>query len=48
MRGHSPTHLAITVAVDSYFWNQWPLWPELYGLYFNVYLGKSADWGVSH
>ncbi|KAH0832984.1 glycosyltransferase family 22 protein [Lanmaoa asiatica] len=41
------TSVAITVAVDSYFWNQWPLWPELYGLYFNVYLGKSADWGTS-
>ncbi|KAF8554440.1 hypothetical protein OG21DRAFT_1578255 [Imleria badia] len=41
------TSVAITVAVDSYFWNQWPLWPELYGLYFNVYLGKSNDWGTS-
>ncbi|KAF9223821.1 glycosyltransferase family 22 protein [Gyrodon lividus] len=39
--------IAITVAVDSYFWVQWPLWPELYGIYFNVYLGKSADWGTS-
>ncbi|KAI6129890.1 glycosyltransferase family 22 protein [Pisolithus croceorrhizus] len=38
---------ALTVAVDSYFWNQWPLWPELYGFYFNVYLGKSAEWGTS-
>ncbi|KIJ12871.1 glycosyltransferase family 22 protein [Paxillus involutus ATCC 200175] len=41
------TSVAITVAVDSYFWAQWPLWPELYGVYFNVYLGKSADWGIS-
>lgn len=32
--------------IDSYFWSQWPLWPELYGLYFNVYQGKSAEWGV--
>ncbi|PIL35310.1 hypothetical protein GSI_02035 [Ganoderma sinense ZZ0214-1] len=37
---------AITVLVDSYFWQQWPLWPELYGLYFNVIQGKSSDWGV--
>ncbi|THH12420.1 hypothetical protein EW146_g7714 [Bondarzewia mesenterica] len=39
--------VALTVVVDSYFWNQWPLWPELAGLYFNVFQGKSADWGVS-
>ncbi|KIM64276.1 glycosyltransferase family 22 protein [Scleroderma citrinum Foug A] len=39
--------VGLTVAVDSYFWDQWPLWPELYGLYFNVYLGKSAEWGTS-
>lgn len=39
--------VALTVAIDSYFWNQWPLWPELYGFYFNVYLGKSAEWGTS-
>ncbi|KAI6107933.1 glycosyltransferase family 22 protein [Pisolithus sp. B1] len=39
--------ITLTVAVDSYFWNQWPLWPELYGFYFNVYLGKSAEWGTS-
>ncbi|KAI6125109.1 glycosyltransferase family 22 protein [Pisolithus croceorrhizus] len=39
--------IALTVVVDSYFWNQWPLWPELYGFYFNVYLGKSAEWGTS-
>ncbi|KAL4075052.1 glycosyltransferase family 22 protein [Scleroderma yunnanense] len=39
--------IGLTVAVDSYFWDQWPLWPELYALYFNVYLGKSAEWGVS-
>ncbi|KAF8635073.1 hypothetical protein AX15_000563 [Amanita polypyramis BW_CC] len=39
--------IALTNAVDSYFWNTFPLWPELQGIYFNVYLGKSADWGVS-
>ncbi|OSC97695.1 glycosyltransferase family 22 protein [Trametes coccinea BRFM310] len=36
-----------TVLVDSYFWQRWPLWPELYGVYFNVLDGKSAEWGVS-
>ena len=35
-----------TLLLDSYFWQTWPLWPELYGVYFNVYQGKSADWGV--
>ncbi|RPD59719.1 hypothetical protein L227DRAFT_576143 [Lentinus tigrinus ALCF2SS1-6] len=38
---------ALTVVVDSYFWQQWPLWPELYGIYFNVLQGKSSDWGTS-
>ena len=38
--------LALTVLVDSYFWQRWPLWPELYGIYFNVVQGKSAEWGV--
>ena len=37
----------MTVLVDSYFWNQWPLWPELYSIYFNVLQGKSSEWGVS-
>ncbi|TDL25533.1 hypothetical protein BD410DRAFT_895791 [Rickenella mellea] len=35
---------ALTMLVDSYFWDRWPLWPELNGLYFNVYQGKSVDW----
>ncbi|KAH9885786.1 Alg9-like mannosyltransferase family-domain-containing protein [Cubamyces lactineus] len=39
--------VAATVLTDSYFWQRWPLWPELYGIYFNVIEGKSADWGVS-
>jgi alpha-1,6-mannosyltransferase len=39
---------AITVCLDSYFWGQWPLWPEFVGLYFNVYQGKSSEWGVRY
>ncbi|GLB40722.1 putative alg9-like mannosyltransferase family protein [Lyophyllum shimeji] len=39
--------LTLTVVVDSYFWDQAYLWPELAGLYFNVYLGKSSEWGTS-
>lgn len=38
---------AVTVLIDSYFWDHWPLWPELYSIYFNVFEGKSAEWGVS-
>lgn len=37
----------LTTLLDSYFWQQWPLWPELYSIYFNVYQNKSAEWGVS-
>ncbi|KZS92539.1 hypothetical protein SISNIDRAFT_455762 [Sistotremastrum niveocremeum HHB9708] len=36
-----------TVLVDSYFWNTWPIWPELQSVLFNVVEGKSVDWGVS-
>ena len=32
--------------IDSYFWKQWPLWPELHGILFNVVQGKSSEWGV--
>ncbi|KAF8972290.1 alpha-1,6-mannosyltransferase subunit [Flammula alnicola] len=39
--------LGLTITVDSYFWNKYPLWPEFSGIYFNVVEGKSADWGTS-
>ncbi|TVY44814.1 Dol-P-Man:Man(7)GlcNAc(2)-PP-Dol alpha-1,6-mannosyltransferase [Lachnellula occidentalis] len=38
--------LAISVPIDSYFWQK-PLWPELWGFYYNAIQGKSADWGTS-
>ncbi|KAI0460038.1 Alg9-like mannosyltransferase family-domain-containing protein [Xylaria acuta] len=38
--------LFISVPVDSYFWQK-PLWPELWGFYYNAVLGSSSDWGVS-
>ncbi|PRT56360.1 Dol-P-Man:Man(7)GlcNAc(2)-PP-Dol alpha-1,6-mannosyltransferase [Wickerhamiella sorbophila] len=38
--------ILLSVAVDSFFWQHWPTWPELEGLLFNVVQGKSALWGV--
>ncbi|KKA26495.1 hypothetical protein TD95_004487 [Thielaviopsis punctulata] len=40
------TALAVSVPVDSYFWQR-PLWPELAGFYFNAVQGSSALWGTS-
>ncbi|KAF8150150.1 alpha-1,6-mannosyltransferase subunit [Crassisporium funariophilum] len=39
--------LALTVCVDSYFWDTYPLWPEFSGIYFNIIQGKSSQWGTS-
>lgn len=38
--------LAITLQVDSYFWQE-PIWPEAAGFYFNAIQGKSSEWGTS-
>ncbi|KAI1813299.1 glycosyltransferase family 22 protein [Poronia punctata] len=38
--------LGISVPIDSYFWQK-PLWPELWGFYYNAVLGSSSNWGVS-
>lgn len=39
--------LITTVTIDSYFWQQFPIWPEWSSFYYNTILGKSSDWGVS-
>ncbi|GAB7341444.1 hypothetical protein MBLNU457_7684t2 [Dothideomycetes sp. NU457] len=38
--------LTFTVLIDSFFWQKFPLWPELTGFYYNTILGKSSDWGT--
>ena len=38
--------LLLSVPVDSYFWQK-PLWPELWGFYYNAIQGSSSEWGVS-
>lgn len=38
--------LAISIPIDSYFWQR-PLWPELWGFYYNAILGRSSEWGTS-
>lgn len=40
--------LAISVPIDTYFWQAGkPIWPELSSVLFNVYEGKSSEWGTS-
>lgn len=38
--------LALSVPIDSYFWQK-PVWPELWGFYFNAVRGQSSSWGTS-
>lgn len=39
--------LTVTVAIDSFFWQKFPLWPELVAFRFNTIEGKSSEWGES-
>ncbi|EEQ28222.1 Alg12p [Microsporum canis CBS 113480] len=38
--------LTTTVLVDSFFWQEFPLWPELAGFVYNVLQGKASNWGT--
>lgn len=38
--------LTATVSVDSFFWQQFPLWPELAAFRFNVVSGQASAWGT--
>ncbi|KAL4738729.1 Alg9-like mannosyltransferase family-domain-containing protein [Aspergillus similis] len=37
---------AITLPIDSFFWQQYPLWPELAAFKFNVVAGQASAWGT--
>lgn len=39
--------LALTVPIDSFFWQRWPLWPELTGFIYNIVEKQSSNWGTS-
>lgn len=38
--------LALTVPIDSLFWQRFPLWPELTGFIYNIVHKQSLNWGV--
>jgi alpha-1,6-mannosyltransferase len=38
--------LLLTVPIDSFFWQQYPLWPELASFKFNLVSGNASSWGV--
>lgn len=38
--------LASTVLVDSFFWQEYPIWPELSAFVFNVINGQASAWGT--
>lgn len=38
--------LGLTVGIDSFFWQQFPLWPELAAFKFNVISGQASAWGT--
>ncbi|OQE08832.1 hypothetical protein PENVUL_c008G08251 [Penicillium vulpinum] len=40
------TGLALTVYLDSTFWQSFPLWPEFEAFRFNVLEGQSSEWGT--
>ncbi|PGH27349.1 hypothetical protein AJ80_01061 [Polytolypa hystricis UAMH7299] len=38
--------LLVTVCIDSFFWQKFPLWPEFAAFKFNVLAGQASAWGT--
>ncbi|KAL8850463.1 MAG: hypothetical protein Q9221_004605 [Calogaya cf. arnoldii] len=43
----SLTGLSITIPIDSFFWQRFPLWPELSAFSYNILHSQSSNWGTS-
>ncbi|KAI9668873.1 MAG: dolichyl-P-Man:Man(7)GlcNAc(2)-PP-dolichol alpha-1,6-mannosyltransferase [Alyxoria varia] len=43
----APAALFVTVSIDSFFWQAFPIWPEFIAFRYNTLVGKSAEWGTS-
>ncbi|KAI9802184.1 MAG: hypothetical protein M1825_002904 [Sarcosagium campestre] len=39
--------LVVTIPIDSFFWLDFPLWPEWTGFQYNALQGRSTAWGTS-
>ncbi|KAJ1916432.1 hypothetical protein H4219_003797 [Mycoemilia scoparia] len=39
--------IGITIAVDSYYWRKFPMWPEWEAFVFNIVENKSSEWGAT-
>ncbi|KAL8915415.1 MAG: hypothetical protein Q9172_006884, partial [Xanthocarpia lactea] len=39
--------LSLTVPIDSFFWQRFPLWPELSAFSYNILHSQSSNWGTS-
>lgn len=39
--------LAVTVVIDSFFWQRFPTWPEWIAFRYNTLEGRSSEWGTN-
>ncbi|KAL8758927.1 MAG: hypothetical protein Q9199_001151, partial [Rusavskia elegans] len=39
--------LCLTIPIDSFFWQRFPLWPELSAFSYNILHSQSSNWGTS-